>query len=47
MNRVIRPLARAMVEDALSGLSAREREKFTDMMIAVKRRLQAMAAAEV
>ncbi len=44
MNRVIRPIARAMVEDALSGLSAREREKFTDMMIAVKRRLQAMAA---
>jgi len=45
MNKIIRPIARAMVEDALSELSAGEREKLTDMMILVKRRFQAMAAA--
>ena len=39
----IGPLAEAMVEEELSGLTSAERELLTDLMISVKRRLQEMA----
>ncbi len=39
----IGPLAEAMVEEELSGLTRTEREQLTDLMINVKRRLQEMA----
>jgi len=39
----IGPLAEAMVEEELSGLNRDERERLTDLLIEVKRRLQEMA----
>lgn len=42
VNNTIRPIARAMVEEALSDLSPDEQEVLTDMVITMKRRLQAM-----
>ncbi|GBE42570.1 MAG TPA: MarR family transcriptional regulator [Rhizobiales bacterium] len=39
----IGPLAEAMVEEELSGLTGAERKLLTDLMINVKRRLQEMA----
>lgn len=43
INVKMRPVAKAMVEESLHGLSAEDRERLTDLMIHVKRRLQAMA----
>ena len=45
INLEIGPVAEAMVEESLQGLSAADRERLTDLMIHVKRRLQAMADA--
>ncbi|MGI9386594.1 MAG: MarR family winged helix-turn-helix transcriptional regulator [Methyloligellaceae bacterium] len=45
INIRMRPLARGMVEESLEGLSAEDREQLTDLMLHVKRRLQAMADA--
>ena len=45
INLKIGPVAEAMVEESLQGLSAKDRERLTDLMIHVKRRLQAMADA--
>ena len=39
----IGPIAEAMVEDELSGLTKQEREQLTDLLLNVKRRLQEMA----
>ena len=39
----IGPIAEAMVEDELSGLTKAERKQLTDLMINVKRRLQEMS----
>jgi DNA-binding MarR family transcriptional regulator len=43
VNNIIRPISHDMVDEALAGLSAEDRERLTDMMIDVKRRLQALA----
>ena len=43
INLKIGPVAEAMVEESLQGLSAKDRERLTDLMIHVKRRLHAMA----
>jgi len=40
----IGPIAEAMVEEELSGLSRQEREQLTDLLLNVKRRLQEMAS---
>lgn len=40
----ITPIAEAMVEEELAGLSAKERETLTDLLLTVKQRLQDMAA---
>ena len=42
MNRSIRPIAEGMVAEALSGLSAEERDQLIDLLGRVKRQLQAM-----
>ena len=39
----ITPIAEAMVEEELIGLSAKERETLTDLLLTVKQRLQDMA----
>jgi MarR family transcriptional regulator for hemolysin len=39
----ITPIAEAMVEEELAGLSAKERETLTDLLLNVKQRLQDMA----
>ncbi len=39
----ITPIAEAMVEEELAGLSAKERETLTDLLLTVKQRLQDMA----
>jgi len=39
----ITPIAEAMVEEELSGLSRKERETLTDLLLSVKQRLQDMA----
>ena len=39
----ITPIAEAMVEEELAGLSAKERETLTDLLLTVKQRLQEMA----
>jgi len=39
----ITPIAEAMVEEELTGLSAKERETLTDLLLNVKQRLQDMA----
>lgn len=39
----IGPIAEAMVEEELSGLSRKEREQLTDLLLNVKQRLQEMA----
>ena len=39
----ITPIAEAMVEEELSGLTAKERESLTDILLIVKQRLQDMA----
>lgn len=39
----IGPIAEAMVEDELSGLTRQEREQLTDLLLNVKRQLQKMA----
>jgi len=41
----IGPLAESMVEEEMSGLSRRERETLTDLLLIVKQRLQEMAGA--
>lgn len=43
VNNAIRPIARAIVEQALAGLSPGDQERLTDMMVEVKRGLQALA----
>lgn len=43
IHRDISPLAEAMVEEELSGLSQKERETLTDLLLTVKQRLQDMA----
>ncbi len=45
INVKMRPVAKAMVEESLRGLSAKDRERLTDLMLHVKRRLQEMADA--
>jgi DNA-binding MarR family transcriptional regulator len=40
----IGPIAEAMVEEELSGLTRQEREQLTDLLLNVKRRLQEMAS---
>lgn len=40
----IGPIAEAMVEEELSGLSKKERDQLTDLLLNVKQRLQDMAA---
>lgn len=40
----IGPIAEAMVEEELSGLTRQEREQLTDLLLNVKQRLQEMAA---
>jgi DNA-binding MarR family transcriptional regulator len=40
---IIGPIAEAMVEEELSGLSKKEREVLTDLLLNVKRQLQEMA----
>lgn len=42
MNRSIRPIAEDMVAEALSDLSAAERDRLIDLLSRVKRQLQAM-----
>lgn len=39
----ITPIAEAMVEEELAGLSVKERETLTDLLLTVKQRLQEMA----
>ena len=41
---IIGPIAEAMVEEELSGLSRKERELLTDLLLNVKQRLQKMDA---
>ncbi|GAB4226765.1 MAG: MarR family transcriptional regulator [Methyloligellaceae bacterium] len=43
VNDAIAPISRAMIDEAFGDLTPEERERFTDMIITVKRRLQAMA----
>jgi MarR family transcriptional regulator for hemolysin len=43
VNNIIRPISRAIVDEALSGLPPEDQEKLIDMMIEVKRRFLAMA----
>ncbi|MEQ9361066.1 MAG: hypothetical protein RLO05_05105, partial [Rhodospirillales bacterium] len=40
----VSPIAEAMVEEELSGLSRKERETLTDLLLNVKQRLQEMAS---
>lgn len=42
VNDAIRPISHAIIEEALSELAPAEQEKLADMMVEVKRRLQAM-----
>jgi MarR family transcriptional regulator for hemolysin len=44
IHREVTPIAEAMVEEELSGLTKREREMLTDLLINVKQRLQDMAS---
>lgn len=44
IHREVTPIAEAMVEEELSGLSKREREMLTDLLLNVKQRLQDMAS---
>lgn len=44
VHREVSPIAEAMVEDELSGLSERERETLTNLLLNVKHRLQDMAS---
>lgn len=43
VNNQIRPISRAIVDDVLSDLSPEDQEKLADMLVEVKRRLQALA----
>jgi len=43
IHREISPMAEAMVEEELTGLSRKERETLTDLLLTVKQRLQEMA----
>lgn len=43
IHRQIGPIAEAMVEDELSGLSKTERKQLTDLLVNVKQRLQDMS----
>jgi len=45
IHREISPVAEAMVEEELSGLSRSERETLTELLLTIKRRLQEMALA--
>jgi MarR family transcriptional regulator for hemolysin len=44
VHAIIGPIAEAMVEDELSGLSKKERETLTDLLLNVKQNLQKMDA---
>jgi DNA-binding MarR family transcriptional regulator len=43
IHRDISPIAEAMVEEELSGLTSKERDTLTDLLLTVKQRLQDMA----
>ncbi len=44
IHRDVTPIAEAMVEEELSGLTRKERDVLTDLLLTVKQRLQDMAA---
>ena len=46
IDRMIRPVARAMVEEELTALSPADREKLLDLLILLKRQLTAMAGGD-
>ncbi|MGD9867344.1 MAG: MarR family winged helix-turn-helix transcriptional regulator, partial [Hyphomicrobiales bacterium] len=46
MNRAMRPISRAMVEEELSALTPTDREQLVDLLVLLKRQLTAMAGED-
>lgn len=46
IDRIMRPISRAMVEEELSALSPAERERLVDLLVLLKKQLTAMAGGD-